>query len=88
MPALQYKKPKDNFISERGIMTENNEILGGIPGPGNTETKESTESKCPVAHGPRKARTNTDWWPNQLDLSILHQQSSLSNPMGDELTPS
>jgi catalase-peroxidase len=65
-------------------MTENNEILGGIPGPGNTETKESTESKCPVAHGPRKARTNTDWWPNQLDLSILHQQSSLSNPMGEE----
>jgi catalase-peroxidase len=65
-------------------MTENNEILGGIPGPGNPETKESTESKCPVAHGPRKARTNTDWWPNQLDLSILHQQSSLSNPMGEE----
>ena len=27
-------------------------------------------------------RSNRDWWPNQLDLSILHQHSSLSNPMG------
>jgi len=39
-----------------------------------------TEAKCPVAHGPR-AYTNADWWPNQLNLSLLHQHSSLSNPM-------
>ena len=32
--------------------------------------------KCPFMH------TNRDWWPNQLNLSILHQNSSLSNPMG------
>jgi catalase-peroxidase len=39
---------------------------------------------CPVAHGgpaPRK-RTNRDWWPNALDLSILHQHSPRSNPQG------
>jgi catalase-peroxidase len=32
--------------------------------------------KCPFMH------TNRDWWPNQLNLSVLHQNSSLSNPMG------
>jgi catalase-peroxidase len=42
--------------------------------------------KCPVMHGaPRHAifggRSNRDWWPNQLNLRILHQQSALSNPM-------
>jgi catalase-peroxidase len=30
------------------------------------------------------ATTNVDWWPNQLNLGILHQHSSLSNPMGEE----
>ena len=44
----------------------------------------ATESKCPVAHGGRKAHTNADWWPNQLDLRVLHQHSSLSDPMGKE----
>ena len=44
--------------------------------------------KCPVAHGARPApnfggRSNRDWWPNQLNLKILHQNSSQSNPMGE-----
>src|ERR1700750_93790 len=39
--------------------------------------------KCPVAHGARKP-ANRDWWPNQLDLGILHQQSNLSDPMGEK----
>jgi catalase-peroxidase len=38
--------------------------------------------KCPVVHGARKP-ANRDWWPNQLDLGILHQQSNLSDPMGE-----
>ncbi len=38
--------------------------------------------KCPVMHG-AEARTNRDWWPNQLNLSILHQRSPASNPMGE-----
>ncbi|MBX6359589.1 catalase/peroxidase HPI [Pseudacidobacterium ailaaui] len=42
----------------------------------------STEAKCPFHTG--RAVSNRDWWPNQLDLSILHQHSSLSNPMGEE----
>jgi len=37
--------------------------------------------KCPVAHTPR-ARTNRDWWPNQLNVQILHQNSGLADPMG------
>jgi catalase-peroxidase len=49
------------------------------------EAKEkNTESKCPVAHGVRKSYTNADWWPNQLNLKILHQHSPLSDPMGKE----
>jgi len=31
-----------------------------------------------------RPKTNRDWWPNQLDLSVLHQHSSLSNPLGTE----
>jgi catalase-peroxidase len=43
----------------------------------------ATESKCPFA-GATPAHTNRDWWPNQLDVQILHQHSKLSNPMGEE----
>src|SRR3954470_5175600 len=38
-----------------------------------------SESKCPFSGG----RANRDWWPNQLDVQILHQHSALSNPMGE-----
>ncbi|MEA4846834.1 MAG: catalase/peroxidase HPI [Clostridiaceae bacterium] len=45
------------------------------------------EMKCPVTGKTRKAisgggTSNRDWWPNQLNLKILHQNSSLSDPMG------
>jgi catalase/peroxidase HPI len=43
----------------------------------------ATEAKCPFK-STTPAHTNRDWWPNQLDLQVLHQQSSLSNPMGEE----
>lgn len=55
-------------------------------------------SKCPVMHGGADATshtttptdgksdrtTNKDWWPNQLDLSVLRQHSAMSNPMGED----
>jgi catalase-peroxidase len=44
---------------------------------------ESGAGKCPFSGG-TPARTNRDWWPNQVDLGILHQHSSLSNPLGEE----
>jgi catalase-peroxidase len=46
------------------------------------EQSALTESKCPVAGGPRRhTSTNEDWWPNQLNLKLLHQHSPSSNPM-------
>ena len=49
----------------------------------------SNESKCPFAamHGARTTaatQSNSDWWPNQLNLKILHQHSCKSNPMGKD----
>ncbi len=46
------------------------------------------DSKCPVTGGANKQATgrgtsNRDWWPNQLNLKILHQNSHMSNPMGE-----
>jgi catalase-peroxidase len=42
----------------------------------------ASESKCPFP-GATRAHTNRDWWPNQLNLQVLHQHSSLSSPMGE-----
>jgi len=47
------------------------------------------ESKCPVTgrthqHASGKGTSNRDWWPNQLNLKVLHQRSSMSNPMGKD----
>ncbi len=40
------------------------------------------EAKCPVAHDkPKQTRTNANWWPDQLNLGVLHQHSELSDPM-------
>ena len=42
----------------------------------------ANESKCPFTGGTR-THTNRDWWPNQLNLQVLHQHFTLSNPMGE-----
>ena len=53
----------------------------------------SDQTQCPFPHGaaagarpPKRsaATTNADWWPNRLDLSVLHQHSSKSDPMGED----
>ena len=41
-----------------------------------------TDSKCPFHTTAGEGTSNKDWWPNQLKLDILHQQSAKSNPMG------
>jgi catalase-peroxidase len=40
------------------------------------------DSKCPLTGGTR-AHTNRDWWPNQLNVQVLHQRSTRSDPMGE-----
>jgi catalase-peroxidase len=57
--------------------------------PGSANGTSSGESKCPFMNGALKQSAgggtrNHDWWPNQLRLNILRQNSALSNPMGDD----
>jgi catalase-peroxidase len=47
------------------------------------DAKVEDEGKCPFAHATSKPRTNRDWWPEMLDISVLHQNSKLSDPMGE-----
>jgi catalase-peroxidase len=53
-------------------------------------TRSASESENPAIPSPTpkraRPRTNSDWWPNQLDLSVLHHHSHLSNPLGEEFT--
>ncbi len=48
------------------------------------ENNNNTAGKCPVMHGATNGgiRSNRDWWPSQLNLRILHQNSKESDPMG------
>jgi catalase-peroxidase len=52
------------------------------------EDNVTTEAKCPHAAAQQRtahtSHTNRDWWPNQVDLSVLHQHSPLGNPMGED----
>ena len=59
----------------------------------NKMASNESKGKCPLHFGnnqtsglttTNQGNTNRDWWPNQLDLSILRQNSSLSNPMGKD----
>ena len=52
-------------------------------------TKSNSESENPALDAPepatdRRPRSNKDWWPNQLDLSVLHQHSPRGNPLDDD----
>ncbi len=56
--------------------------------PDKDNTASTSESENPVIPAPEpkstRPRTNRDWWPNQIDLSVLHQHSPHSNPMDDD----
>src|SRR3954466_1691720 len=56
--------------------------------PDKEQTRSVSESENPVIPSPTlktsRPRTNKDWWPNQLDLSVLHRHSHLSNPMQED----
>jgi len=52
--------------------------------PNHSADNSNNENKCPViGHSAGRGTSNRDWWPNKLDLHILRQHSSKSNPMGD-----
>ena len=42
----------------------------------------ATETNRPFSHAASSGTSNRDWWPNQLNLRVLHQHSSMSDPMG------
>ena len=49
---------------------------------------DNKDNKCPVMHGSLTSNSgsgtsNKDWWPNQLNLSILHQHDRKSDPMDE-----
>ena len=58
------------------------------PNPSTSVSNNNGEGKCPftsgaLKHGAGGGPSNRDWWPNQLKLNILRQNSPLSNPMGE-----
>ncbi|GAA3580897.1 catalase/peroxidase HPI [Kribbella ginsengisoli] len=52
------------------------------------EMNDESGAKCPVDHGqlkhPTEGGTNSEWWPNQLNLKILRKHPAVANPMGEE----
>src|ERR1700686_1633589 len=74
------KHMENTLASSSGTVSP--EVQGKDQGKDQSKNK-STESKCPFNHG-ASAPTNRDWWPNQVDLQVLHQHSDLSDPMGEE----
>ena len=46
-------------------------------------TTDTNAGKCPVMHTTTGAKSNRDWWPNQLNLKLLHQNGPQSNPLGE-----
>lgn len=61
-------------------------VEGGCPVAHGSATAQGSESENPAIDTPQpkghRPRTNQDWWPNQLDLSVLHAHSQASNPLG------
>ena len=67
-------------------MTESQDT-GGCPVAHDGVTAHGSESENPAIDAPtpkaHRPRTNQDWWPNQLDLSVLHPHHPAGNPLGD-----
>ena len=72
------------FITGMVVGQKQAETSGGqCPmGFGKSKTKTESTTAAPVEYKTStEPNTNRDWWPNQLNLTVLHQQSNLSNPM-------
>jgi catalase-peroxidase len=79
MSERETQTPGPPIVDDQNAMLSESKASESKPG----------ESKCPfsghmLTHTTAGAKGNNDWWPDQLNLGILHQQSSLSNPMGEK----
>jgi catalase-peroxidase len=57
---------------------------GSIPSPSTTATETASPMHGAVTHNSRKITRNEHWWPDRLDLAILHQNTKLADPMGED----
>jgi catalase-peroxidase len=81
------------FLKSASVLCVAATVHAQDPKPATAPAKDGPDAggKCPVIHAPAAPNrhtaagslSNKDWWPNQLNLSILHQNSPKSNPMGD-----
>ena len=75
-------------VSAQGV---DEKAAAGCPLAHDSVTAHGSESENPAIESPTpktsgRPRTNRDWWPNQLDLSVLHAHSSKGNPLGPEFS--
>src|SRR3954467_4130207 len=75
--------PRTTPSSAQGV---DQEAAGGCPVAPDSVTAQGSESENPAIDSPTpktggRPRTNRDWWPNQVDLTVLHTHSSKSNPL-------
>ncbi|SIT56396.1 catalase/hydroperoxidase HPI(I) [Mesorhizobium prunaredense] len=71
-------RPENQQIPGKSTIPENDKSERTM----DAKTDDTSAGKCPVVHA-TAARANRDWWPNQLNVQVLHQQSALSDPMGE-----
>src|SRR4026209_1436437 len=85
--GLRRNRPRSVPRAQR-IRKERGEVTDKDPFDKTNATPSVSESETPAIPSPTpkrsRPRTNADWWPDQLDLSVLHRHSHLSNPMEDD----
>src|SRR6202008_3112033 len=64
-------------------MDKNEKLAPALTANSGAPVDATTDAKCPFHHASGVGTSNQDWWPEALNLGILHQHSSLSNPMGE-----
>jgi catalase-peroxidase len=89
LASVAAAEPKSDFLRRTPVILEGKNIMentlatsSGSVVPEAKQKNTATESKCPVAHGAHKSFANVDWWPNQVNVQVLHQHSPKSDPMG------
>jgi len=79
------------LLTSAGCSVQNDRIFADGAGQGTTDSRPDATATCPVMgnvlpaalrHTAAGSLSNRDWWPNQLNLKILHQNSPRGNPMG------